>query len=153
MGRISALYAQLGEPHQALSWLKKAGAVFEKAGDEFGLANYYATRAEMHRADGQFDDEIANYRKALSVICETTSIIWARERASTWRLRCASVEHSMKRCSYWTKRRNSARKHGFEKELSSARLAATAVASRTSWNLLGLRRTRLSSCWRACASS
>ena len=68
MGRISALYAQLGEPHQSLSWLKKAGAVFEKAGDAFGLANYYATRAEMHRADGQFDDEIASYRKALSVI-------------------------------------------------------------------------------------
>ena len=68
MGRISALYAQLGEPHQAMSWLKKAGAVFEKAGDAFGLANYYGSRAEMHRADGQFDDEIASYRKVLSII-------------------------------------------------------------------------------------
>jgi tetratricopeptide (TPR) repeat protein len=68
MGRISALSAQLGEPHQSLSWLKKAGAVFEKAGDAFGLANYHATRAEIHRADGQFDDEIASYRNVLSII-------------------------------------------------------------------------------------
>ena len=67
MGRISALYAQLGEPHQSLSWLKKAGAVFGKAGDAFGLANYYGSRAEMHRADGQFDDEVASYRKVLSI--------------------------------------------------------------------------------------
>jgi tetratricopeptide (TPR) repeat protein len=67
MGRISALYRQLGEHPEALSWLKKAGEVFEKSGDAFGLANYYGSLAEMHRAEGRIDDEIAAYRKVLSI--------------------------------------------------------------------------------------
>lgn len=68
MGRISALYRQLGEHPEALSWLKKAGEVFEKCGDAFGLANYYGSLAEMHRAEGRLDDEIAAYRKVLHTI-------------------------------------------------------------------------------------
>jgi len=68
MGRISALYQELGERPEALSWLKKAGEVFEKSGDAFGLANFHGSLAEMHRAEGQLDDEIAAYRKVLSVI-------------------------------------------------------------------------------------
>jgi tetratricopeptide (TPR) repeat protein len=68
MGRISALYWELCERPEALSWLKKAGEVFEKCGDAFGLANFHGTLAEMHRAEGRLDDEIAAYRKVLSII-------------------------------------------------------------------------------------
>jgi tetratricopeptide (TPR) repeat protein len=67
MGRISALYWELCERPEALSWLKKAGEVFEKCGDAFGHANFYRSLAEMHRAEGRLDDEIAAYRKALSL--------------------------------------------------------------------------------------
>lgn len=68
MGRISALYRELGECPEALSWLKKAGEVFGKSGDAFGLANFYGSVAEMHHAEGRLDDEIAAYRKVLSAI-------------------------------------------------------------------------------------
>ncbi|HXM64551.1 MAG TPA: toll/interleukin-1 receptor domain-containing protein [Terriglobales bacterium] len=68
MGQLSDLYARLGEQHQAASWLKKAGEVFEKSGDAFGLANYYGALAEMHRREGRLDDEIAGYRRVLSII-------------------------------------------------------------------------------------
>jgi len=68
MGRISGLYRELGERPESLSWLKKAGEVFEKSGDTFGLANLHGSLAEMHRTEGRLDDEIAAYRKVLSVI-------------------------------------------------------------------------------------
>lgn len=68
MGRISGLYWELGERPEALSWLKKAGEVFEKSGDAFGLANFHGSLAEMHRAECRLDDEIAAYRKVLSAI-------------------------------------------------------------------------------------
>ncbi|MBI2910395.1 MAG: tetratricopeptide repeat protein [Chloroflexi bacterium] len=68
MGRIGALYWECGERPEALSWLKKAGEVFQKSGDAFGLANFYGSLAEMHRAEGRLDDEIAAYREVLSVI-------------------------------------------------------------------------------------
>lgn len=68
MGRISALHRELGDHPEALSWLKKVREVFERAGDAFSLANYYGSLAEMHRAEGRLDDEIAAYRKALSIV-------------------------------------------------------------------------------------
>jgi tetratricopeptide (TPR) repeat protein len=68
MGRISALHWEIGERPEALSWLKKAGEVFEKYGDAFGLANFHGSLAEMHRAEGRLDDEIAAYREVLSII-------------------------------------------------------------------------------------
>lgn len=68
MGRISALYRELGDRPETLSWLLKAGEVFKKSGDPFGLANFYGSLAEMHRAEGRLDDEIAAYRKVLSII-------------------------------------------------------------------------------------
>jgi tetratricopeptide (TPR) repeat protein len=68
MGRISRLYREIGERPEALSWLKKAGEIFEKSGDTFDLANFHGSLAEMHREEGRLDDEIAAYRRALSVI-------------------------------------------------------------------------------------
>jgi tetratricopeptide (TPR) repeat protein len=68
MGRISALYLELGERPESLLWLKKAGEVFEKSGDAFGLANFHGSLAELYRAEGRLDDEIAAYRKVLSGI-------------------------------------------------------------------------------------
>jgi len=68
MGRISALCRELCEHHEALSWLKKAGEVFEKCGDALGLANFHGSLAEMHRAEGRLDDEIAACRRVLSII-------------------------------------------------------------------------------------
>jgi tetratricopeptide (TPR) repeat protein len=68
MGRISTLHRELGDGPEAISWLKRAGEVFEKSGDAFGLANFFGSLAEMHRAEGRLDDEIADYRKVLSVI-------------------------------------------------------------------------------------
>lgn len=47
---------------------KKAGEVFEKCGDAFGLATFHGSLAEMRRAEGRLDEEIAAYRKALSII-------------------------------------------------------------------------------------
>lgn len=70
MGRISALYQDLDMRHEAFSWLKKAGNVFEKSGDVFGLANYYGSLSEMYKVEGRLDDEIASYRKALTLIEE-----------------------------------------------------------------------------------
>lgn len=68
MGRISALYRDLGEGSEAMSWLKKAGEVFEKSGDVHGVANFYGSLGEMHHAEGRLDDEIAAYRRVLSLI-------------------------------------------------------------------------------------
>ena len=68
MGRISALYRELGEYPEARSWLKKAGAVFEKCGDALGLANFHGSLAEIHRAEGRLGEEIADYRRVLSII-------------------------------------------------------------------------------------
>ena len=68
MARISGLYEGLGERPEALPWLKRSGEVFEKSGDAFGLANYYATLGEMNGGEGRLDDEISAFRKALSII-------------------------------------------------------------------------------------
>ncbi|MDT7542437.1 MAG: hypothetical protein QOE33_2341 [Acidobacteriota bacterium] len=68
MNRISGLYMELEEDHEALSWLKNAGEVFEKSGDVFGLASHYESRAEILRAEGRLDDEIAAHRSVLSAI-------------------------------------------------------------------------------------
>jgi tetratricopeptide (TPR) repeat protein len=68
MGQISDLFGRLGEQHQAASWLKKAGEVFEKSGDPFGLANYHGALAEKYRTEGHVDYEIAAYRRVLSII-------------------------------------------------------------------------------------
>lgn len=68
MGRISALYRELGERTEALSWLKKAGDIYEKFGDVYGLANYYESLAEMHHVERRHEIEIATYRKVLSMI-------------------------------------------------------------------------------------
>jgi tetratricopeptide (TPR) repeat protein len=67
-GRISALYREIGDCSEALSWLKKAGEVFEKSGDTYGLANFHGSLAEIHRAEGRLEDEITAYRKVLSII-------------------------------------------------------------------------------------
>jgi tetratricopeptide (TPR) repeat protein len=68
MGRISALYQELGHDVEALSWLHRAGEVFEKAGDVRGLANYYGSLGQTLRAQGRLTDEIATYRKTLALI-------------------------------------------------------------------------------------
>jgi tetratricopeptide (TPR) repeat protein len=68
MGRISALHRTLGESAEAMAWLTKAGEVFEKSGDVHGLANFYGSLGEIHRSEGRLDDEIAAYRKVLSLI-------------------------------------------------------------------------------------
>ena len=65
MGRISALYRQLGKKDDALFWLRKAGDIFEKSGDVFGLAHFYCSLAEY---EGRLDDTIVYYRKVLSLI-------------------------------------------------------------------------------------
>lgn len=67
-GQISMLYGQLGEHHEATSWLRKAGNIFEESGDVFGLANYYGSLAAMYRVERRWEDEVAAYRKALSLI-------------------------------------------------------------------------------------
>ena len=68
MGRISALHQELGHDAEALSWLHRAGEVFEKAGDVHGLANYYGSLGQTLRAQGRLTDEIATYRKTLALI-------------------------------------------------------------------------------------
>jgi tetratricopeptide (TPR) repeat protein len=68
MGRISTLHRELGDNVEAMSWLRKAGEVFDKCGDASGLANFYGSLAELHRAEGRLDDEIADYRKVLSIV-------------------------------------------------------------------------------------
>ena len=65
MGRISALYRELGNMPETLSWLRKAGDVFEACGDRFGLANYHGSIAEICHSEGRLEDEIAAYRKVL----------------------------------------------------------------------------------------
>ncbi len=66
MGRISSLYRHMGQREESFQWLKRAGQVFEKAGDAFGLANYYGALAEHYREAGSLDEEIAAYRLALA---------------------------------------------------------------------------------------
>jgi len=68
MGRISSLYWELGQAPEAQAWLRKAGDVFQKSGDAFGLANFYGSLAEMHRSEGRLDEQIAAYRQALAII-------------------------------------------------------------------------------------
>ena len=68
MGRISALHRKLGDSAESMSWLRRAGEVFETSGDVFGLANFYGSLAELHRADGRLDDEIEAYRKVLTLV-------------------------------------------------------------------------------------
>jgi tetratricopeptide (TPR) repeat protein len=68
MGWISTLHRQLGDDPEAMLWLKRAGDIFEKSGDASGLANFYGSLAELHRAENRLDDEIADYRKVLFVI-------------------------------------------------------------------------------------
>ena len=68
MCRLSALYRKLGDLPEALYWLKKAGEVFEKSGDPYGLANLHASLAEMHQLEGRFGDAIDACRKTLSII-------------------------------------------------------------------------------------
>lgn len=68
IGRISALYSELGEKADALEWLKKAGKIFEKNGDVSSLANYHGSLAETYRKEGRLDDEISAHRKVLSII-------------------------------------------------------------------------------------
>jgi tetratricopeptide (TPR) repeat protein len=68
MGRIGALYQTIGDPVESLSWLKNAGGVFEKSGDAHGLANFYGELANAYRIDDRLEDEIAAYRKLLSII-------------------------------------------------------------------------------------
>lgn len=68
MGRLSALHREIGDRPATLSWLKAAGEVFEKSGDPCGLANYYGSLAEIYRAEGRPDAEIAAYRKVLAIV-------------------------------------------------------------------------------------
>ena len=68
MGEISALYRRLGKKSEAALWLRRAGELFEKAGDIFGLANFHGSMAEVHREAGNLDAEIAAYRKVLELI-------------------------------------------------------------------------------------
>jgi tetratricopeptide (TPR) repeat protein len=68
MGRISSLCWDLGEGPEAMSWLKRAGDLFEKIGDVHGLASFCGSLGQMHRAEGRLDDEIATYRRVLSLI-------------------------------------------------------------------------------------
>ncbi len=68
MGRISSLLQERGRKAESLTWLNRAGEIFEKYGDAYGLANYHSSLAEMHRANGQLDKEVAAYRQVLSII-------------------------------------------------------------------------------------
>jgi tetratricopeptide (TPR) repeat protein len=68
MGEISALYRRLGKNSEAAFWLRRAGELFEKTGDIFGLANFHGSMAEVHREAGNFEAEIAAYRRVLELI-------------------------------------------------------------------------------------
>jgi tetratricopeptide (TPR) repeat protein len=68
MGKLSGLYRELGKKTEAASWLRRAGEIFEKGGDVFGLANFQGSMAELHRSEGRQEDEIASYRKVLELI-------------------------------------------------------------------------------------
>jgi tetratricopeptide (TPR) repeat protein len=68
MGRIGGIYQELDNSVEALLWLKRAGDLFEKSGDAYGLANFYTALAHAYRAEDRLDDEIEAYRKVLSII-------------------------------------------------------------------------------------
>lgn len=68
MGRLSSLYQEVGERAEAKAWLHRAGEVFKETGHVFGLANYYGSLAEIHRAEGKVDDEAEAYRRVLALV-------------------------------------------------------------------------------------
>jgi tetratricopeptide (TPR) repeat protein len=68
IGRISVLYRDLGNDSESMSWLKKAGELYEKFGDINGVANYYCSLGEVYHSNNRPDEEIAAYRKVLSLI-------------------------------------------------------------------------------------
>ena len=68
MGRLSSLYVEVGEVAEGRAWLHKAGAVFEKTGNVFGLASYYGSVAELYRAEGKVEEETKAYREALALV-------------------------------------------------------------------------------------
>lgn len=68
MGRIAALYRRLDDSTEALSWLARAGDLFEEVGDVYGLANFHATMADVHRHGYRTDEEVSAYRTVLSLI-------------------------------------------------------------------------------------
>jgi tetratricopeptide (TPR) repeat protein len=68
IGRISALYGDLGDSAEAMSWLRRAGEIFEKSGDVHGLAGFYGALGKFQRARGELGAEIASCRKALTLI-------------------------------------------------------------------------------------
>jgi len=72
MGRLSSLYEEVGELAEAKAWLHRAGEVFEETGHVFGLANYYGSLAEIHRAEGKVEDESEAYRKVLALVKGTS---------------------------------------------------------------------------------
>jgi tetratricopeptide (TPR) repeat protein len=67
IGRISGLYQELGRDSDALSWLHRAGEVFEQAGDVQGLATYYGGLGQALRVQKRLTDEISAYRKMLTL--------------------------------------------------------------------------------------
>ena len=68
MGRISALYRELDNETEALTWLRRAGELFEKSGNAFDLANFHASLADLSHAEGRLDDEITSRRRVLAII-------------------------------------------------------------------------------------
>jgi tetratricopeptide (TPR) repeat protein len=68
MCRISGLYRELDNETEALTWLRRAGELFEKSGNAFDLANFHASLAELYHAEGRLDDEIAAGRQVLAII-------------------------------------------------------------------------------------
>jgi tetratricopeptide (TPR) repeat protein len=78
IGRISALYGDLGDSAEAMSWLRRAGEIFGKSGDVHGLAGFYGALGKFQRARGELGAEIASYRKALTLIEGVAFIISLR---------------------------------------------------------------------------
>jgi len=68
MGRLSVLLRDLNRHAEAVMWLNRAGEVCEKAGDIWGLANFYGSMAKVHRAERRLDDEITCYRTILNLL-------------------------------------------------------------------------------------
>jgi tetratricopeptide (TPR) repeat protein len=65
MGFIGELYRKSGDRHQSLSWLKKAGDVFNNSGDILGLARYYLSLGGFYHSEHKLDEAAAAYRTAL----------------------------------------------------------------------------------------
>src|SRR5262249_20699745 len=62
------LHYRLGERWDAVTWSRKASEIFKRVGDISGLASVTGSLADIHEAEGRFDDAIAGYRETLVLI-------------------------------------------------------------------------------------